>query len=161
MVVQVCLHYAALYGAPQCISALFAEDAFVRMSSGPALLRNAHVLDSQGFHRYARLHRVCSLPQFAIRADNCDSVSCTLSRAFFLPRHFPRCLVVLLIPDSGPPQWQSPKVAACSSSKSNARSAAASAVFPLAWRELTWQGAGSMAVRLYVNGTAGCQGSSR
>lgn len=51
---RVCLHYAALYGAPQCISALFAEDAFVRMSSGPALLRNAHVLDSQGFHRCSR-----------------------------------------------------------------------------------------------------------
>lgn len=48
---RVCLHYAALYGAPQCIDALFAEDAFVSMSAGPALLRNAHVLDSQGFHK--------------------------------------------------------------------------------------------------------------
>ncbi len=109
--VQVCLHYAALYGAPQCISALFAEDAFVRMSSGPALLRNAHVLDSQGFHRYASLRRFCYLPRFAIRADNTDSVSRTSLCAFILRRPFPcrpswRCQPH---PDGlkGPPQWQS------------------------------------------------------
>jgi hypothetical protein len=36
---------------PDCIKALFADDAYVNMSAGPALLVNAHVLDSQGFHK--------------------------------------------------------------------------------------------------------------
>ncbi len=36
---------------PDCIKALFAEDAYVNMAAGPALLVNAHVLDSQGFHK--------------------------------------------------------------------------------------------------------------
>jgi hypothetical protein len=36
---------------PDCIKALFAEDAFVNMAAGAALLVNAHVLDSQGFHK--------------------------------------------------------------------------------------------------------------
>ncbi len=48
---RVCLHYCALYGQPACIDALFADDAYVTMASGPALLRHAHVLDSQGVHR--------------------------------------------------------------------------------------------------------------
>ena len=48
---RVCLHYCALYGQAGCIDALFSDDAYVRMSAGPALLRNAHVLDSQGFHK--------------------------------------------------------------------------------------------------------------
>ena len=63
---QVCLHYAALYGASQCIDALFAEDAFVRMSAGPALLKNAHVLDSQGFHKCALAWNLikCPVPRF-------------------------------------------------------------------------------------------------
>lgn len=48
---RVCLHYASLYGQADCVAALFADDAYVNLSAGPALLRNAHVLDSQGFHR--------------------------------------------------------------------------------------------------------------
>lgn len=49
---RTCLHYAALYGHRNCVAALFAEDAVVKMLNGPLLLRDATVWDSQGHHKF-------------------------------------------------------------------------------------------------------------
>ncbi|KAL4430630.1 hypothetical protein ABPG75_005886 [Micractinium tetrahymenae] len=57
---RTCLHYAAAHGWAEAIEALLEDESVVRTGAGqqqqqqlpPALLREAHIPDSQGHHRY-------------------------------------------------------------------------------------------------------------